>query len=247
MRLEGKVALVTGASRGIGRASALALAAEGADVSLIARTIEQIEAVKEEIETIGRKAAAFKGDVGVESDVRRVVDRTLNAFEKIDILVNNAGVFIPAPLFSTKTEDWDYTLAINLRGPFLFCREVLKDMVPRQSGTIINISSIAGTRSYKEQGAYCASKHGLMGLTRVLAEEMRPLNIRVHAICPGGVDTELVGDDHPNLSLKPIDLMKPEDIADAVVFIACLPPKATIEEVVIKRFGEEHRKAQEEA
>ena len=228
-RLQDKVAMITGASRGIGRATALALARAGASVSLIARSEEELIGLAREVEAeIVRPALACATDVRHEKEVEEAVRRTLAAFGKVDILVNNAGVrTVKAPLWETSPQDWDTMMAVNLRGAFLFCRAVLPGMIERRSGHIINIISTAALIGMEGMSAYGASKWGLLGMTRSLVKEARPYNVRVTAISPGGTNTTFRPTPRP-------DYLSPETVAEAVVFVASLPEGAVVHDLVVR-------------
>ena len=235
MLLEGKTALITGAGRGIGRGIAEAFAKQGCDVAAVARTLEQVEDTADLVRGSGRRALAVACDVSRPEEVTRCVDRVLTEFGQIDLLVNNAGVAIFKPFAETTLEDWRRTLDVNLTGAFLMMKAVMPSMMERKKGRIINISSVAGLKPLVDQGAYCASKYGLNGLSKVLAMELREHNIAVHAICPGGVDTELARDAMPDRDKS--NWMQPEDIANACLYLASLHPRATVDELSIRRFG----------
>jgi len=190
-RLSGQVALVTGASRGIGRATALALAAEGAALVLAARSVPELEALAADIDAQGGRALVAPGDVSRSSDVRRIVSGALQEFGRLDILVNNAGVAYRKPLAETSEADFDHTLAVNLKGVFLFCREVVPVMTRQGSGVIINVSSGAGKQGFPELAVYCATKFAVIGLTESLAAELREAGVKVYALCPGSTDTRM--------------------------------------------------------
>jgi NAD(P)-dependent dehydrogenase (short-subunit alcohol dehydrogenase family) len=193
-RFMGKVAIVTGAGRGMGRAVALLLAREGAKVVVNDISGQTANAVADEARTHGADAMAVAGDVSKPEDVRRVVDATISQFGRIDILVNNAGIARPtSPLETIGEDEWASTVAVNLTGTFNFMKAVLPHMKERRSGKIVNISSIAG-RSYSTfAGAhYTASKAGVLGLTRHAAREAAPFNVNINAVAPGTVDTPLL-------------------------------------------------------
>ncbi len=231
MSAERKVAAVTGAGRGIGRAIALRLAEEGYALALCARTYEQVRETAEMCRSRGAQAEAWSVDV---ADAEAVFAWAAEVRQKLGsptVLVNNAGTFLDKPLVETEVDEWDRVIAVNLRGPFLCIKAFVPDMVAAGGGHVINISSTSGKKPYERQGAYCASKYGLLGLTKVLALELRDAGVHVSAVCPGGVDTELVRGrlDRP-------DWLEPEDVAEVVAFLLKLPARAAIDEVVIRRF-----------
>jgi len=232
-RLDDKVALVTGGGRGIGRAIVLALSGEGCDVAIASRTLSEVQGVAREIEKSVR-AMAMQVDVSQPEDVKRMVEDTLRTFGRIDVFVNNAGVAIFKPISELTLEDWDRTMAINLRGAFLCTQKVAEVMIKQKSGSIITICSSASKKAYANQAAYVASKHGLLGLTKGLNLELKPHGIKVHAICPGGVDTRLTADARPGTDRS--DWMRPEDIAHVVLMLLTQSEGATIDEIYIRRY-----------
>ncbi|HEV2299614.1 MAG TPA: SDR family NAD(P)-dependent oxidoreductase [Candidatus Acidoferrales bacterium] len=193
MLLDGKVAVITGAGRGIGRAIAHKFAAEGAAVFLASRTAREVNAVAAEIQAARQKAAAMPADVSKEADCRKIIEEAGKKFGSVDILVNNAGILGPVkPIEEIEPAEWDEVLAINLRGPFLLSRLALPEMYARGSGAILNIASVSAKIPYPWNGPYAASKAGLVGLTRTLAAEAARKGVRVNAICPGPVpETEM--------------------------------------------------------
>lgn len=231
--LDSQVALVTGAGRGIGRAISLALGAAGAHVVAAARTEREIRRLAREVTCRGGQATAMRLDLSREASILRLFKAIAGRFGRLDILVNNAGVGIYGPVREFRTKDLDRVLAVNLRGPFLCCREALRVMAPRKSGYIINIASVVGFKAYVNQAAYGASKHGVMGLTKALALEAQPLGIRVSAVLPGGVDTDLVRDARPDLDRSV--LLQPDDIAGAVMYLLSLSPRAAVDQIYIRR------------
>jgi len=231
--LEGRVALVTGASRGIGRAIALRLAEEGAHVTLLARSGDDLDQVVSEIMAGGGSAAAAVADVADEAQVRHAVCDLVAREGGIDILVNCAGIGVFGPIAETSTEDWDRVMAVNARGPFLLCREAVPAMSGREGAVIINISSVVGVKGYVNQGAYTASKHALMGMTKVLSQELQPLGIRVHTICPGGVDTDMVANARPDLDRSV--LMTTCEIAEIALFLITQRGNAIVDQINVRR------------
>ena len=235
MKLKDQVAIVTGAGRGIGRAVALAFSREGATVALAARTVSELETVATQIKGRAGRALVVPTDVASETSVAALVEKVLADFKKVDILLTAAGVATFSPLVDTKPEEWDRMLAVNLRGVFLSCRAVLPPMMTQRRGTIINIVSVAAKRAIPGTAAYAASKHAVLGLTQVLAEEMRSHGIRVGALCPGAVDTPL-WDSVPNAPDRS-RMLRPEDVAEAALLMASLPPGASVEDVTLLPAG----------
>jgi len=231
--LEGKVAIVTGAGRGIGRNIALTLARSGVRVSLAARSEAQLGAVRAEIQAFGGDAASFPTDVSREVDVIALIRDTLGHFGRLDILVNNAAIGVFGPLVDATADQWDQVMAVNARGPFLMCREAIPYLKQHKRSFIINISSAVGIKGYPNQALYTASKHALMGMTKALAREVHQDGIRVHAVCPGGVDTQLIGNARPDLDQSV--LMQPQEIADIVLFLVTRQGNAVIDEIQVRR------------
>jgi 3-oxoacyl-[acyl-carrier protein] reductase len=231
--LNGSVAVVTGAGRGIGRAIALELARHGVKVTLAARNATELETVQVEVTEMGGQAAVFPTDVAQEDDVKALIRETARHFGRLDIVVNNAGIGLFGPLAETTTETWDRLMDVNARGTFVMCREAIPHLRKRELSFIINISSVVGVKGYPNQAAYSASKHAVMGMSKALAKEVQADGIRVHAICPGGVYTEMVGQARPDLD--PAVLMSPQDIADIVLFLLTRRGNAVIDEVQVRR------------
>lgn len=229
-RLNGKVAIITGAGRGIGRAIAHRLSQEGAAVALAARTSAQIEQVAAEIEANGGLALPVQCDVSNESDVDRLVEMVMDRFDRIDILVNNAGVNLP-PIDLTETDpkDWRHIINVNLNGAFYCTRAVLPRMKARGSGVVLTISSVGGRRGAAGRGPYRASKAALINLTETIAAEGANYGVRAVCLCPGGVDTDMMR----QIALgRGRDLMKPEQIAEVVAY-AVSDEAATLNGVAI--------------
>lgn len=227
MRLEGKTAIVTGASRGLGRAIALAFAREGADVLVnYASREERAAEVAAAIEKLGRRAILFRADVSDAVQVRAMVQAAVEQFGRVDILVNNAGVTMPKGLLETSEAEWDRVLAINLKGVFLCCQAVGEAMIAQGGGRIINIASTAGQTGTLSGPAYCASKAGVLGLTKCVARAFAPHNVLVNAISPALIDTEILYWRTPEQwkeTLESIPLKRlgdPNDLAEAAVLLA---------------------------
>jgi len=232
-RLEGKVAIVTGAGRGIGKAIAVSLGAEGAAVVLASRTKDSLCETARAVEAAGGKAVVVPTDVADEEAIKNLVAVTKKQLGRLDILVNNAGVVHSSPLEHTATEDWDRCMTINARGPFILCREAIPMLRDADRGYIINMCSFVGVRAYPNQSAYGASKHALRGMSMALAQELRADNIRVHVICPGGVATDMIKDVRPEL--KSEDLMTPDEIAELVLYLVTHKGNAVIDELHLRR------------
>lgn len=232
-QLAGKVAIVTGASRGIGKAICIALANEAATVVIAARAIDKMNETAKLVTAAGGKAQTIPTELTDENSIKNLVKATGERFGRLDILINNAGVTHSAKLQETLTEDLDRCLNINARAPFILCREALPLLKKAEAAYIINIASVVGVKAYPLQSAYTASKHALRGMTMALAEEMRGTNIRVHLLCPGGVDTELVKNVRPDI--KKQDLMQPEEIAELVLYLLTHKGNAVVDELHIRR------------
>ena len=228
-----QVALVTGAGRGIGKSVSSSLAARGARVVLAARTSGEIEALAGEIREVGGSALAVPTDVSREDEVGSLFERAIREWGRLDILVNNAGIGLFGPIDEFPASDWDRVMETNLRGTFLCSRQALRIMKPQRTGFIINIASVVGFKGYPDQGAYAASKHGIMGLTKSMAVEAQPHGIRVSAVLPGGVNTDLIGDARPDLDHS--TLLWPEDIAKTVLYLLSLPERAAVDQIYIRR------------
>lgn len=237
MLLKDKTALITGAGRGIGRAVALAFAGQGCSVALVARTRDELEEVAAEVSALNGRTLVLPCDVADPGAVQEAAEKALNAFGRVDILVNNAGYACFKPVWELSLEDWRRSLDVNLTSAFLFCRALLPHMMERRSGRIINMSSVTGLKALPEQGAYCAAKHALNGWTKSLALELRPYNIAVHAVCPGGVDTRFSREAMPHRDKS--GWMQPEDIAHTVLHLATLSPRVALDIVSLRRFAGE--------
>lgn len=194
MKLRDKVALITGGGRGIGKAIAMAYAREGAKLALCARTAPELEQTAHEIRNLKVECHGWTCDVSLEDSVKQFVANVAKTFGRIDVLVNNAGVMTrPVPLAQLEVKKWDYTIAVNLRGPFLVTQAVLPIMMRQRSGSIINVSSGIGRAAYANFIAYATSKWGLEGFTQTLAAEARSYHIRINSVDPGYVATKLTG------------------------------------------------------
>jgi len=233
-RLLGRTALVTGASRGIGRAVAIAMAAEGARVFGLARSVDALARLSSE-----HGITPVPADFGDDADVWTAIDEMMEgAGGAPDIVVNAAGVFGIAACASETVRSFDDQLRVNTRGPFLVIRSVLPHMIERGSGTIVNVGSISGRKAFPGNGAYSASKFGLRGLHEVLLEEVRGTGVRASLVEPAATDTELwdplYPDSDPNLPDR-ADMLSPEDVSEAILFVATRPAGVTIPVLSVER------------
>lgn len=225
-----QVALVTGASRGIGLAVARQLGAMGARVSICGRNPEALNAATEHLQRAGVKALGVPADVTRAAEVASLVERTRGTLGPIDILVNNAGIGVFGPVHQFRETDWDAVMDTNLKGVFLVSKAVVPDMIRRRTGHIINISSLAGKNAMAGSGVYCASKWGLQGLTYCMAEDLRGYGIRVSVICPGTVATEF----SPHAGKDPNKMLQADDVAHAVAALVTQAPQSFISEVLLR-------------
>jgi short-subunit dehydrogenase len=231
LRLAGQVALVSGASRGIGRAVALAFAREGARMSLLARGRAELDRVAATLEAAGGSALVVPGDAAEEGTAARAVEATLARFGRLDCLVAAQGTGTFGPLEGTRLAEWDAMVRGNLTATYLLCRAVLPPMLAAGRGTIVAVVSLAAVRAIPGCAAYTASKAGVLGLVRALAAEVRTRGVRVAALCPGAVDTTF-WDGIPG----PLDrsrMLRPEAVAEAALMVAVQPPEAFVEEIVL--------------
>ena len=237
--LEGRVALVTGASSGLGRAVAVALAGAGADVALVARSEEDLRQVEGEVSDAGRRALVLPVDLASVDETVGAVERTVGELGRVDILVNAAGTDAPGLVEELEVEGWDRTLAVNLRAPFLLSKAVFPHMREVGDGLIVNVSSVAGKKGWANASAYCASKFGLAGFSQALADEGRAYGIRAVVLYPGAMATswgawspeerhEMERED-----ASPDQVLPPEEVAAFILWLATSPPGFVLTEGII--------------
>jgi len=234
--LAGETAIVTGAGRGIGRAVALAFARAGATVVLSARTAEQLDETRREVEAAGGRAVTVRADVTLGSDVEALVAAALAATGRIDIVVNNAGVFVWKPFANLDEPEWDRILDTNLKASYLLIRAALPALAKSGRGRIVNVASIHGTVGDANVVAHCAAKFGLIGLTKALASEVRGAGITVNALCPGSTDNKSREASPPKREFPLKEKLRAEDVAEAALFLSS-PAAAAITGAVLDIWG----------
>jgi len=238
-KLIGKVALVTGASAGIGKACALALAAEGAKVVLVARRQDRLDELVAHIQAAGGEALAVVGDARDEQTALGAVKSATDAYGGIDILINNAGVGNYKNLVDTSADEFDEMMDSNVRSTFLFSRHVVPGMIERKSGTVLMISSMAGIYGFGGEAVYCATKFAQVGFAQALDKELRPHGIKVGVICPGGVKTEFaLGKGRTEQSVAQSGMLEPEDVANATVLACTQSSNSRIIEIQMRTMDE---------
>ncbi|MGH1393252.1 MAG: SDR family oxidoreductase [Trichormus sp.] len=234
MSLEQKRrALITGASSGIGKATALALAKAGIDVALVSRSLDKLEAVAAATRHNGVTAKAYALDLAEVSQVKEKMTAIALDFGDIDILVNNAGMGYTATLSDTPLADWQQVIDLNLTSVLQCIQAILPGMRVRGKGTIINVASIAAKQTFPNWGAYCVSKFGLLALSQTLAQEERAHGIRVTTICPGSVNTEIWDTPTVHADFDRSQMLTPEVVAESIVHTALLPPQAVMDELIL--------------
>ena len=231
-RLSGRVALITGASAGIGAAIARAFLREGADLVLVARRGERLRALEDAASSLGRRCLAIEGDVREDETARRAVRAAKEDLGQLDILVNNAGMAYYKSLAETSPEEYDTMMDTNMRGTFLFTRHAVPVFLAQGSGAIINIASMAGVMGFAGEAVYCATKFAQVGFTQALDRELRPHGIKVGAVCPGGVKTEFaIGTGRTEEGVAASGMLDAEDVAAAVLLMATQSPGSRIMEI----------------
>lgn len=237
--LRDKVALITGASAGIGQACARALAGEGARLVLTARRAERLEQLAAEARQLGADALFVAGDAREEETARLCVERAVDEFGRLDILINNAGVGNYKELVDTSAEEYDEMMDSNVRSTFLFTRHAVPVMIGQRGGLVLMISSMAGVYGFPGEAVYCATKFAQVGFAQALDKELRPHGIKVGAICPGGVKTEFaVGKGRTEEGVEESEMLEAEDVARAVLFACTQPPGSRIIQVQMRTMAE---------
>ena len=233
MDLKNKVALVTGAGKGIGRATSLALAREGANLVITSRTMADLQSLSKQIGNLGRKALPIEADISRESEIKRVIAEGVKKFGGLDVLINNAGLARFAKIEELSTLDWDEMFEVNLRAMFICTREALPYLKRKSESCVINVASLAGKNAFAGGGGYAATKWGVMALSKCLMLEERNAGVRVLAICPGSVDTHLFK--HHSLPTPNREkVLKPEDVASTIVEAIKMPQRAMVSEIDIR-------------
>ena len=231
-----KTALITGGGRGIGKALAVRAAELNYNLALAARTLSELESVAGICAELGSEVKIYQTDLSRPDEVNELFKRFSTDFCTLDLLINNAGKIVCKPFLETSIDEWNDSIAVNLTAPFILCFHAFKQMKKQQSGTIINIASRLGLTAYENWSAYAASKHGLIGLAKVLAAEGLEHGIRIHSICPGRVNVERVIKEHPEF--KKELMIEADDIADAMEYLLQLPPQINVDFISVRTADE---------
>ena len=235
MKLEKKIAVITGAGKGIGRATAEIFLKEGAKLVLVSRTKKDLDRFVSKNKKHSEDILAITGDVSKEEVIKDVVKKTISKYKRIDILINNAGFSIFNDMVDSTTKEFDLLFSTNVKAVYLITRSFLPYMIKQKGGTIINIASLAGKQGFATGTIYCATKHAVMGMSRALMLEVRKHNIRVVAVCPGTVDTYFFRKESNTTIYASRDtVVKPEDVAQTCLFAASLPMNATLSEIEVR-------------
>jgi 3-oxoacyl-[acyl-carrier protein] reductase len=236
--LAGKTVLITGASSGIGWATALAFASKGANVVLTARREERLRELRDKIRESGGTAVFIAGDATDEATAEECVALAESEFGRLDILINNAGAGNYKNLVDTSVDEYDWLMDVNMKSSFLFARQAAPGMIAQKSGEILFISSVAGLQGYAGEAVYCASKFAQIGFAQALDAELRKFGIKVGTICPGGVKTEFaVGKGRTEEGVQNSHMMEPSELADAIVFACSQPRNARILQMTVRHMG----------
>jgi NADP-dependent 3-hydroxy acid dehydrogenase YdfG len=236
--LAGKIALVTGASAGLGWATALAFARHGANLVVTARREERLRQLCAEIESIGAKAVFHAGDAAEEATAQQAIALAIGTFGRLDILINNAGAGNYRNLVDTSADEYDSLMDTNMRSSFLFARHAVPHMIEQKSGTLLFISSVAGLQGVAGEAVYCASKFAQVGFAQALDAELRKHGIKVGAICPGGVKTEFaLGHGRTEDYVRKSQMMQPQEVAETIVFACLQPANVRIPQMIVRHMG----------
>ncbi len=236
--LSGKVAIVTGASAGIGHATALALARHGAHLVVTARRAERLDALSTQIQALGGRCVFHAGDAADEHTAIRTMRLALSTFGRVDILINNAGSGNYKNLVDTSTAEYDQLMDANMKSSFLFSRHAVPHMIAQKSGTLLFISSIAGLQGYAGEAVYCATKFAQVGFAQALDAELRKYNINVGVICPGGTKTEFaLGRGRTEEYIRDSHMMDATNVAEAILFACLQPPNVRIPQMTVRHMG----------
>jgi 3-oxoacyl-[acyl-carrier protein] reductase len=234
MELKNKVVCITGASKGIGRATALAMAREGAAIAISARGRDHLEAVAADARALGVRVYSYAGDMGVEKDIKSFISGTKKELGALDILINNAGFGFFHTIADFPTKDWDDMFNLNVRGLFIATREALPYLREASESAVINVASLAGKNAFVNGGGYAATKHAVLGFSRCLMLEERKNSLRVLAICPGSVATNFFDDHHETMDPKRERILQAEDVAESIIHMLKLPQRAMVSEIDIR-------------
>lgn len=223
MYLENKIAIITGANRGVGKATALLFAREGANVMLVGRRFDALEEVRKEIEAAGGKAKSWVCDLLDDDQIHATVDAITKEYGRIDILINNAAVSMEKPFIETTYDEWDQLINLNLRAPIVITKAVLPGMLAQKDGSIVNVASAAGLRGLPKSSVYSATKAGLIQFTESVGDEVKNTGVRINVLCPGPIDTEMFQNSacRDYILSAGGDVFKPETIANGILFLAC--------------------------
>lgn len=234
MDIKGKVAVITGASKGIGRATALLLASHGANIAISARSGTLLDEIASRIKNMGQEVYAFSGDMSDEKDIKSFISGTVDALGSVDILINNAGFGFFHTVLDFPTRNWDDMFNLNVRGLFLATREALPHLRLAGESVIVNVASLAGKNAFINGAGYAATKHAVVGFSRCLMLEERKNGVRVLLICPGSVDTNFFDDRADKKERGPDQILQPEDVAESILHMIRQPQRSMVSEIDIR-------------
>jgi len=234
MEIKNKIACITGASKGIGKATALALAHEGATISISARNKELLGETADEARRLGADVFSYTGDMSIEKEIKSYIEKTSQTLGGMDILINNAGLGCFHTIAEFPTNDWDEMFNLNIRGLFIATREALPHLRKAGESVVINVASLAGKNAFVNGGGYAATKHAVIGFSRCLMLEERKNGVRVLAICPGSVATNFFDAHHETFDPKRDKILRSEDVAESIIHMIKLPQRAMVSEIDIR-------------